>query len=47
MANPALSIEPVFEAGLAAEIPIIQQQTVLTNNLPPWKTSQLQRPPAD
>jgi phage tail protein X len=39
MANPALSIEPVFEAGLTVQIPIIQQQTVLTNNLPPWKTA--------
>jgi hypothetical protein len=39
MANPGLPIEPVFEAGISLEIPIIQQQGMLTSDLPPWKTA--------
>ncbi len=39
MANPLVPIEPVFEAGIVIAIPIIQQQSVLTIDLPPWKTA--------
>lgn len=39
MANPLVPIEPVFEAGIVIAIPIIQQQNVLTTDLPPWKTA--------
>ncbi|MGH7914718.1 MAG: tail protein X [Candidatus Binataceae bacterium] len=39
MANPGLSIEPVFEAGIAVSIPIIQQQSVMISDLPPWKAT--------
>lgn len=39
MANPGVPIEPVFEAGIALAIPIIQQQSVLATDLPPWKTA--------
>ncbi|HLK85064.1 MAG TPA: tail protein X [Candidatus Binataceae bacterium] len=38
MANPGVPIEPVFEAGIVLAIPIIQQQNLLTTDLPPWKT---------
>jgi len=37
MANPKVVIEPVFEAGLVIAIPILQQATVVTLDLPPWK----------
>jgi phage tail protein X len=38
MANAGVPIEPVFEGGVALAIPIIQQQNILTIDLPPWKT---------
>jgi len=38
MANPAVPIEPVFEAGIVIAIPIIQAAPVAPNNLPPWGT---------
>lgn len=37
MANPGVPIEPVFESGVSLAVPIIQQQSVLTSDLPPWK----------
>jgi phage tail protein X len=37
MANPNIPIEPVFEAGLAIAIPILQLSQSLTIDLPPWK----------
>ena len=37
MANPSIPIEPVFEAGLAIAIPLIQVSQSTTTNLPPWK----------
>lgn len=40
MANPNVPIEPVFEAGIAIAIPILQKSTVVTADLPPWKLSQ-------
>lgn len=40
MANPNVPIEPVFEAGIAISIPILQKSTVVTADLPPWKLSQ-------
>ena len=39
MANPGVPIESVFESGISLAIPIIQQQSVLTSDLPPWKTA--------
>jgi phage tail protein X len=39
MANPGVPIEPVFESGISLAIPIIQQQSVLISDLPPWKTA--------
>jgi phage tail protein X len=37
MANPAVAVEPVFEAGIVLMVPILQQSAVMTTNLPPWK----------
>jgi phage tail protein X len=37
MENPNIPIEPVFEAGLAIAIPILQLSQSLTIDLPPWK----------
>ena len=37
MANPAVPIEPVFEAGIVLMVPILQQSVAMTTNLPPWK----------
>lgn len=36
-ANPLVPIEPVFDAGIVIAIPIIQQQAVVSADLPPWK----------
>ncbi|HUA36670.1 MAG TPA: tail protein X [Candidatus Binataceae bacterium] len=38
MANPSVSIEAVFEAGITIYIPILNP-TSTPANLPPWKTS--------
>jgi phage tail protein X len=38
MANPGVPIEPVFEAGIAIVIPIVQQSAAPAADLPPWKT---------
>lgn len=42
MANPLVPIEPVFEAGLAVLIPILQQSQAAAVNLPPWKQQSAQ-----
>jgi phage tail protein X len=39
MANLRVPIEPVFEAGITIAVPIIQQQNVLSSDLPPWRTA--------
>lgn len=39
MANPQVPIEPVFTAGIAIAIPIIQQQNILNSGLPPWRAA--------
>lgn len=39
MANPLVPIEPVFEAGIVIDIPIITHQNILSSDMPPWKTS--------
>lgn len=41
MANPSVPIEPVFDAGISIEVPILQKSAVVTTNLPPWKLSQV------
>lgn len=38
MANPAVPIEPVFEAGIKIAIPIVTA-TATPASLPPWKQS--------
>ena len=40
MANPSVQIEPVFDAGIAISIPVLQKSAVVTADLPPWKLSQ-------
>jgi hypothetical protein len=40
MANPNVPIEPVFAAGISIAVPILQQSTLVTADLPPWKLSQ-------
>ena len=40
MANPNVTIEPVFQAGISVAVPIQEQSTVVLTNLPPWKLSQ-------
>jgi hypothetical protein len=40
MANPNVTIEPVFQAGISIAVPIQEQSTVVLTNLPPWKLSQ-------
>lgn len=37
MANPAIPIEPVFEAGRVIAIPILQKGRAAPSDLPPWK----------
>ena len=37
MANPGLTIDPVFEAGMSIAVPILQNSSVVTVDLPPWK----------
>jgi phage tail protein X len=37
LANPAVAVEPVFEAGLHIKVPILRKSAVMTTNLPPWK----------
>jgi phage tail protein X len=39
MANPNIPIEPVFDAGLAIVVPILQTSAIVTVDLPPWKRS--------
>jgi phage tail protein X len=38
MANPSVPIEPVFEAGIALVIPVLQGSAAPLPDLPPWKT---------
>ena len=40
MANPSVSIEPQFEAGVIIAIPIREPNDILTSDLPPWKRTQ-------
>jgi phage tail protein X len=37
MANPGVTIEPVFAAGMSIAVPILQNTSVVTVDLPPWK----------
>jgi phage tail protein X len=39
MANPAVPIVPVFEAGVAIRIPLIASSALLGAGLPPWKAA--------
>jgi hypothetical protein len=38
VANPNVPIEPVFDAGISIAVSILQRSSVVTKNLPPWKT---------
>ncbi len=37
MANPAVAVEPVFEAGIRLKVPVLHKSAMMTTNLPPWK----------
>lgn len=37
MANPDVAIEPVFDAGIAIAVPIVEKSTVVSVDLPPWR----------
>jgi phage tail protein X len=39
MANPDVAIEAVFDGGISIAVPILQKNSVVLVNLPPWKTS--------
>lgn len=39
MANPDISIEPVFEVGLTIMIPVLQKSNATSVSLPPWKNN--------
>jgi phage tail protein X len=36
-ANPGISLNPVFDGGILLLIPVQDQVTINTQNLPPWK----------
>ncbi|MGH7924133.1 MAG: tail protein X [Candidatus Binatus sp.] len=40
VANPNVPIEPVFDAGIAIAVPILQKSAVVLADLPPWKLPQ-------
>jgi phage tail protein X len=40
MANPNVPIEPVFDAGIAIAVPILQKSAAVAVDLPPWKLAQ-------
>ena len=37
ISNPAVAVEPVFEAGVRLVIPILPKNAVTSTDLPPWK----------
>ncbi|WP_370655520.1 tail protein X [Candidatus Binatus sp.] len=37
-ANPKVVIEPVFEAGITIDVPILPESTVVSADLPPWRS---------
>jgi phage tail protein X len=37
MANPSVPIRPFIVSGIKLRIPIIEDTSVLSQNLPPWK----------
>lgn len=39
MANPLVPIEPVFEAGILIQVPILSASNSQSTDLPPWKTT--------
>jgi phage tail protein X len=39
MANPDVPIVPVFDAGVAIQVPVLARTTVRTADLPPWKNA--------
>ncbi|HUO06579.1 MAG TPA: tail protein X [Candidatus Binataceae bacterium] len=40
MANPAVPIAPVLDAGTVVAVPIMMASTPVSANLPPWKRPQ-------
>ncbi len=36
-ANPKVAIEPVFEAGIRIDIPVLADSAVVNVDLPPWR----------
>lgn len=39
MANPLVAIEPVFEAGIVIQVPVLSASNAQTTDLPPWKSA--------
>ncbi|MHB8382569.1 MAG: tail protein X [Candidatus Binataceae bacterium] len=39
MANPLVAIEPVFEAGILIQVPILSANNLPSTDLPPWKSA--------
>jgi phage tail protein X len=39
MANPTVPIEPVFEAGIMIQVPVLSASNISSANLPPWKSA--------
>jgi phage tail protein X len=37
-ANPTVAIEPVFEAGVIIEVPVLEESSAIAIDLPPWRT---------
>ncbi len=37
-ANPKVVIEPVFEAGITIEVPILPESVAVRADLPPWRS---------
>lgn len=39
MANPMVAIEPVFEAGIVIQVPVLSASNSQSTDLPPWKAA--------
>ena len=37
-ANPTVVIEPVFEGGIVIEVPVLLESSVISGDLPPWRS---------
>jgi phage tail protein X len=39
MANPSVPIEPVFEAGILIQVPLLSANNLPSEDLPPWRSA--------